>query len=467
MKYSGKTLLVLGSNALAPEIVRYARSNGAYTIVADWLDPSKSPAKLVADEHVLISTADVDALCSFVYKRSVNGVIAGVSEFNLMRAMEVSERCDLPFYCTKEQWNSLERKDCFRALCVEYGVPRPETYYTGASKDEALAADKAFPLVVKPVDCASSAGVHICANELELALVLDDALGRSASGTIILEECVTGSEFTAHFTVVNRHASFSCADNRYPVAVHEGRVTTIPVARIYPSTFVDRIATEVAPQICRMLEGIGLVNAVICNSQTGRIAVFEAGLRSAGEAPCRFLSRVNNIDYMANLVDVALLGHSTLDSSLDDPMLGGRCCGVISFVALGGRTVGSIEGLEDAVTACQGVIGYESRYPVGSITPDTDTLRQLMIRFVMDCPSREELVREIAHLNNAVTVLDDAGHDMVVRPDPVALLCEPVAECGILPAGGGLGETSHYYGEVLRSFRTPAHFCWFPLRKAA
>lgn len=443
MKYSGKTLLVLGSNSLAPEIVRYARSNGAYVIVADWLDPSKSPAKLVADEHVLISTADVDALCSLVCRRSVDGVMAGVSEFNLMRAMEVSEHCGLPFYCTKEQWDALERKDRFRALCIEYDVPCPETYYMGTSKDETLAADKAFPLVVKPVDCSSSAGVHICANEFELAQALDDAFGRSASGSIILEECVVGGEFTAHFTVAGGHASFSCADNRYPVAVHEGKVTTIPVARIYPSTFVDRIATDVAPQVCRMLEGIGLVDAVafvqgICDPETGRIVVFEAGLRSAGEAPCRFLGRVNKIDYMAGLVDVALLGHSVLDLSLDDPTLGGRCCGVVSFVALGGRTVGSIEGLQDAVAACPGVVSYESRYPVGSITPDTDTLRQLMIRFVMDCPSRGELTREVAYLNDAVAVLDDVGRDMVVRPNPVALLHEPIAECGLHPRKGAL-----------------------------
>lgn len=435
MKYADKTLLVLGSNALAPEIVRYARSNGAHVIVADWLDPSKSPAKLVADENVLISTADVDALCSLVRERAVDGVMAGVSEFNLMRAMEVSERCGLPFYCTQEQWDTLERKDRFRVLCEEYGVPCPKTYYSGGSLEDALAAPKVFPLVVKPVDCASSTGVHICDGEEDLLCALEDARARSVSERVVVEEFVSGNEFTAHFTIAGGRASFSCADNRYPVAVHDGRVTTIPVARIYPSTFIDDISRKMAPFVCRMLEGIGLIDGVafvqgIRNPETGCVAVFEAGLRSAAEAPCRFLSRVNGIDYMEGLVDVALLGRSGLDLALDDPAIKGRCCGIVSFVALGGRTVGTIEGLDEAVAACPGIIGFESRYPVGSTTPDTDTLRQLMIRFVMDCPSREELAREVAYLNDAVTVLDDGGRNMVIRPDPEILLREPVAEFG-------------------------------------
>ena len=42
--------MVLGSNTGSTDIVKYARENGAYTIVADYLEPAKSPAKLIADE---------------------------------------------------------------------------------------------------------------------------------------------------------------------------------------------------------------------------------------------------------------------------------------------------------------------------------------------------------------------------------------------------------------------------------
>ena len=57
-KFSGKRLLVLGSNVGATDIVEYARSHGAITMVADYLPPEKSAAKQVADEHFLISTLE-------------------------------------------------------------------------------------------------------------------------------------------------------------------------------------------------------------------------------------------------------------------------------------------------------------------------------------------------------------------------------------------------------------------------
>ena len=56
LKFANKTLLVLGSNVMATEIVEYARHNGAYVIVADYYPVEKSAAKRVADEAINIST---------------------------------------------------------------------------------------------------------------------------------------------------------------------------------------------------------------------------------------------------------------------------------------------------------------------------------------------------------------------------------------------------------------------------
>ena len=82
--FNGKTLLVLGSNVGSVEIVHYARAHGAHTIVADYFEPEKSAAKLVADEHALISTADVPQLEQLIKARHIDGVLAGISEFNLL-----------------------------------------------------------------------------------------------------------------------------------------------------------------------------------------------------------------------------------------------------------------------------------------------------------------------------------------------------------------------------------------------
>ena len=427
-KFSGKKLLMLGSNVGAVEMIRYAKENGAYTIAADYYNADRSAAKREADEAVLISTADEEALGRLIAQRHIDGVLSGISEFNILKAMKLSQRFGLPFYCNIEQWNRIEHKEEFRQLCNENMVPCPKTYFAGSDMESADFQSFRYPLVLKPVDACASKGVFICAGEGELKAHLKEAYESSESGQIIIEEFIHGDEFTAHYSICNGKASLSCIDNRYPVAVHDGKVTTIPAARIYPSTYIDGYLEKVNPYMLKLCDSLVLKNAVlfvqgIHNPKTGDFRIFEAGLRSAGEAPNRFISKINGIDYFHLLVDCALIGKGTIDISRDDPYMGGKCCGIVSFVAKHG-IVGKIEGLEEAIAATPSVVGYESRYPVGSETPDTDTLRQLMIRFVMICDSREQMYRDVKYLNEHIAVLNDQGENMVIRLDPERILNE-------------------------------------------
>lgn len=424
-KFSNKKLLVLGSNVGATDIVTYARDNGAYTIVADYYPAERSAAKRVADESLLISTGDVDALEQFVRDRQIDGLLAGISEFNLLNAMEISERVGLPFYFTRKQWDAIEQKGIFRALCEEHQVPCPKTYFTGREIPDTVWETITYPVMIKPVDASSSRGVFRCNSVEELRSCYEKSIAESESGNVIIEQCVAGDEFTAHYTIANGKVSLSSVDNRYPVAVHEGDPTTIPVARVYPCLYLDEYLKQVNPQMLELCSSLGLKNGILFiqglyHSETNTFNVFEAGLRSAGEAPYRFLKHLNGVNMMQVLVDHALSVTSDFDFEKEDPAMGGKCCGIISFVTKGG-IVGSIEGLEEAVSATPSVQEYELRYPVGTETPDGRTLRQLMVRFVMICDSREQMAEDIAYLNENITILNDKGENMVIKMEPERL----------------------------------------------
>ena len=421
-KFAGKKLLVLGSNVGATDIVQYARDNGAYTIVADYYPADRSPAKRIADEQLLVSTADKDALEAFIRERHIDGILAGISEFNLLIAEELSARIGLPFYFTRKQWDMIEKKSDFRALCEKHGVPCPKTYVTGKEIPEDVMQQIRYPVMIKPVDASSSKGVFKCENEDDLRRYYPESLKESECGEIIVEQFVTGDEFTAHYTIANGKVTLASVDNRYPIAMQEGDPTTIPIARIYPCIYLDAYIEQVDAQMRALCAGIGLQNAILFvqglyDEKTNTFNVFEAGLRSAGEAPYRFIKRVNGINAMHVLVDHALLGKTDFDSDKEDPYMKGKCCGIVSFVTKGG-VVGSIEGLEEATAAFPDVIEYECRYPVGSETPCGRTLRQLMIRFVMICDNREKMAEDIAYLNSHITILNDRGEDMVFKMKP-------------------------------------------------
>jgi hypothetical protein len=275
---------------------------------------------------------------------------------------------------------------------------------------------------VKPVDGSASQGITICESISELEEAVRIAFLSSDSGRIIIEAFVRGHEFTAHYTICNGNAALACIDNRYPVALHEGSVTTIPIARIYPALFQDRFIEAVNPQLIALCEGIGLKNAILfvqglyddCNED---FYIFEAGLRSAAESPCRFLESVTGQNHYFMLVDDILLGHTDYRLELEKPDLNGKCCAVVSFASAGG-VVADIQGLEAVQSTIPEILQVESRYSVGSTVPNGDTLRQIMLRFVVVADSRKRMAEIVKEIGSTVHAVDQQGKQMLIGMQP-------------------------------------------------
>jgi biotin carboxylase len=419
--FYGKTLLMLGSNVGAPDMLQYAKDNGAVTIAVDYLSPDRSLCKQIADENYLISTADFDGLKQLCIDKHVDAILSGVSEFNIIKAMDLSACLGLPFWCTREQWDAVEDKGKFRKLCERYKVPTPETYFVGQPEDIDFDVID-YPCILKPVDGSGSSGITICRDESQLKSGIQSAVESSSAGRVIIEEYMAGDEVAAHFVVCNGKCRLACVDNRYPIAVGDGDVTTIPGARVFPSLFIDEFINQVSPSLEQLFEGVGLRNAVVFvqgnyDVSENRFGIFEAGLRSAGEAPNRFLEEVNGLDYMKLIVDSALGVASAYDPDLEDPTLHGKTCAIVSFVGKGG-IVGEIQNLEETVNSIPAIRLYENRYKVGDLVPSGNTLRQLMTRFVMIEDSREALVEDVRLINKSIDIFDDAGEEIIIKINP-------------------------------------------------
>ena len=415
--FEGKKLLLLGSNAGTLDLLNYAKANGAYTIVADNLPKEKSIGKRFADSSVFISTGDHEQLKRFIRKERIDGVFAGISEFNLLSAMRLCEEMSLPFYCTKEQWDRIEDKECFRQLCEAFDVPVPKTYFSGSFVPKEDLDKIELSVIVKPVDSSSSIGVSICRDKEKLLDAIAEASAHSGKKRIIIEEFFEGEEFTAHYTITNNNASLSCIDNRVPVFVHGGDVTSVPIARLYPSSFAEEYIKQVDKKmidLCKSLKmncGVLFVQGLY-NKRKNQFVIFEAGLRCAGEAPYRFLDRINGVNFMNNLVDYSLLGKvDPSQAGRDDPYLKGKFACVTSYVSKGG-IVGDIVNYDCIEKEVPSIIDKECRYAIGECTPSGDTLRQIVLRFVLVCDSREQLIKDVRRINSTVKVFDCDGKDL-------------------------------------------------------
>ena len=200
-EFQGKKLLILGGIKLACDIVKRAQEMGAYVVVADYL--TDSPAKLIADEAVLIDALDVDAIVDYCRAAHIDGVTTGFVDILLQPCYEVCKRLGLPCYLTPKMIEVSTNKAAFKEACNHYGVPVPQTYLIGGSISEEIYAKLQYPVFVKPSDSSGSRGAGVCYNRKELDIRFAEAISYSTSENAIIEDYITGREFLLDYIAVD------------------------------------------------------------------------------------------------------------------------------------------------------------------------------------------------------------------------------------------------------------------------
>lgn len=415
----GKKLLVLGGTS-GKDIVAQAKRMGVYTIVADLED--MNAAKSIADEGVVISTTDTEALVKLIRDKHIDGVFSGPSEFNIQQVMKVCQAAGLPFYATKEQWDICQNKAAFKSLCRRFNVPVvPEYDVTAEMRPEDLAKVK-YPVVVKPTDACSSKGLSICVNEEELKKAIPFAIAASESGNFIVEKCITSDYgFGCRYIANEGEIYLAAASDAYTVDEFDGKAH-ISAGAIFPSKKLDSFIRDINPNLIEMFKSIGLANGTffmqaLVDQDGDRIYFHEMGLRLSGgliypmvEAACGY----NDVQMM---IRYALGGPMATpeDIAKIDPYMNGHFIGSLTFPLKAGK-ISHISGLE-VVKACKKVTGIAQYYFDGDVVKDSyiGTLSQHLCRIKMMTESRDEYKELIQWIESKVSVVDSDGNDMIYR----------------------------------------------------
>ena len=261
MTLNNKKLLVLGGKPIGScEIVEYAKQHGVYTIVADYLPKEQSAAKQLADENWDVSTGEVDKLVEMVKASGVDGLYAGVHEFNIAKMIEVCQKADLPCYCTLEQWNDLVDKRSFKSLCRQYGIPVATEYHVQSS-DDIDREQIAYPVIIKPADGSGSRGFSICTNDAELKAALPAAAQASDTGHVLVEQMMDyKNSVIINYTIFNGEVVFSGISDKHSKKVLEDGAPVMSV-QFYPSLYQQDYLNTLDEKAKAMFEGMGLKTA--------------------------------------------------------------------------------------------------------------------------------------------------------------------------------------------------------------
>lgn len=412
----GKRLLVLGGTSASLDLVKNAKAMGIYTIVTD--NNETGVSKEIADETARVSTADIDGLVKLAKERRVDGIFSGPSEFNLRNVIRASAEAGLPCYTTMDVWDKCANKDVFKSYCREYGVDcTPEydvTKDTPASELEKIE----YPIILKPVDGCSSAGITVCSSASEVPAALEKAYAASKSGKIIAEKYIQngGEIFSVRYMLRDGEAyPYFMMDTYVADPVH--RTSLISGYTHAPSKYSAYYMENMDKNVRRMLKGMGLKNGTAFIQSLpcdGKIYFHEMGYRLSGGMIFKLTEPLTNVHDMRMMLRCAVGEGSITEeeaSKIDLTFHSKIGCQLMMPLDVG--TIGRIEGT-DIIKEVPEVVDYLQYYNVGDTVEQRviGTLGQHFgrITFIVDSHERElELINEF---QSKIRVYDTDGKRM-------------------------------------------------------
>lgn len=406
-----KKLLVLGSDKASFDILDYARSNGIYTIVTDDRSPEVSFAKKWADEYWMINSSNIEELKEKCLQENINGVICGLSEYNIEMMMKLTEALNLPCYCKPQSWVYSKDKALFKEACKKAGVQVPTDYYVDGENFETILKNIKYPVVVKPVDQNGNRGVSYCYDEEELLEAVKLARESSRSDKLIIEKLIRGEEWYATYAAAQGELRLVALNAMYAQPGEPKNCYTVTTT---VSDHVKRFVNTINPSIEAVMKNMqideGIVWVQVMLDEDDTFYAIEMGQRLDGDMMYSPYNGVCNFDFVKFLVDYNL-GHcnTAYDLPAAQTQAYEKCgCGFMLWANKDG-IIKEIIGLDEmakipgvTVRSIASVGGKIEKYhPLGNI------------RFVS--PNCEEMCKFIRVINDKVKILNEDGEDVIIK----------------------------------------------------
>lgn len=307
MDLTGKKLLVLGGGATSIDIVQAARKLGVYTIVTDWYDTKRSPAKLVADEYWNEEIFKPELITELIKKHNVNGVITGFTDSYLLQYQRICELSGLPCYAARDVFELTMDKARFKQHCRENGIPViPE--YDLNSFDPSIISDK-NKVIVKPVDNSGSRGVILCSKEEDFPDCLTYALSFSEKKQVVIEKYMEMDSISISYTIQDGELSLSTTDDRYVYKSESG--SSVTQCGIYPSKHTEAYISKMDKAVREMFCKAGIKNGVLTVqffTDGYDFYVMEMGHRLSGGQHYTYTQMENGVSALDSLIHFAITG---------------------------------------------------------------------------------------------------------------------------------------------------------------
>lgn len=390
-----------------------AKEMGIYTIVTDWHELEKSPAKKIADEYWTISLMDYDQLVPRIKENRVDGILTGFTDAFLLAYEHLCELTGLPCYASRKAFEICRDKALFKSFCKEHGVPIIPEYPFDSFDPHSIT--KHNQVILKPVDNSGSQGVILCKSTDDYQRCLDYALSFSQKKEVIIEKYMEMDSWAASYTIQDGVISLSTLNDRLE---HKSKETAaITTAGIYPSKYLDLYLETMDKKMKMMYKAMGVTNGVLSVQgfvDGANFYVMEMGYRLTGGQHYIFSKYENGVSALEQLIHFALTGKMSdfNISEMDNPRFNDYCLN-LCILGKSGRIVSMVG--QDYVENLPQLIHASFLKQIGDEIGKDGTTSQKIANLHLVFKDREEMQKVINDIQNEFHAYNDNGEDLVLK----------------------------------------------------
>lgn len=412
---NGKKILILSGNFLSKDIVNAAKDLGVYTIVTDWYDENRSPAKTIADEAWNVSTTDYTTLSELIKEKLIDGVITGFTDSYLLPYQHLCELNDLHCYATAEQFKITLDKDLFKKACVANNVPIvPEFDINEFDKSILSAQNK---IIIKPVDNSGSRGICICDNPADFEEKLNYSLSFSESKHVLLEKYMDCDDVSFEYKIQDGEMFLSSICDRYIYKTSAfGSVTS---KLIYPSKYTNQYLRDIDNNVKQMFKRLGFRNGVLFMQafvERGNFYFYEMGYRLSGGRHFIFTENQNDSSSVKELIHFAITGKMDDEriALKSNPLFKQTCCQL--SVLCKSEKIYKIYGKE-WISNTPEIIDALYTYKEGDMVGVQGTSAQIVARFHIVVANEKHLEEIIKGIKENFIIVNVNGDNIIIEND--------------------------------------------------
>ena len=303
-----KKILFLGGSKQQIPAIQYAKDNGYYSILCDYL--SDNPGQFVADKFYCVSTTDMEAILNVAKENSIDGIVAYASDPAALTAAYVGNKLGLPSNPYKSV-EILSKKDLFREFLKEhnFNCPLAKSF---KSYDEAVKNLDGFkfPIMIKPIDSSGSKGVSRIEYLDSFESAFNLAMDNSREKTVIVEEFIERSHKEMiggdAFVVNGRVDFFGLLNSHRDFSINE----FVPIGTSYPVFLDDDKIEAVKSTVQKVIDILeiknGALNLELMFDEDDKLYIVEIGPRNGGNMIPDLIKLSTGVNMIAATVESSL-----------------------------------------------------------------------------------------------------------------------------------------------------------------